>query len=100
MAGFRRWIPSVNFDGDSSVPLAFVLQLADKLTPSHITDSFSQAVIFDHVLDSQTLHVDHLVFVDDACRKLVLVVTRNASCIPTAKAGGLRGGGDNIFSLP
>ena len=37
--------------------------------------ALARAVILDHVLDGQTLHADHLVFVNDACRKLVLVVT-------------------------
>jgi len=74
MAGFRRWIPPIDCDEGSSRPLALVVQLADELTPSHITDGFCQTVIFDHIFDGQTLHADHLVFVDDACRKLVLVV--------------------------
>src|SRR5260370_9282669 len=75
MACFTRWIPTVDFDESSSVPLRFILQLADKLTPSDITDRFCQAVIFDHILDSQTLYANHLVFVDDACGKFVLVVS-------------------------
>src|SRR2546421_8029724 len=69
MTGFTRWIPTVNFDEGSSIPCGFILQLADELAPSHITDGFCQTVILDHVLDGQTLHADHLVFVDDACRK-------------------------------
>src|SRR5579859_439802 len=40
MTGFTGGIPAINFDEGSSIPLAFVFQLADKLTPSHITDSF------------------------------------------------------------
>ena len=67
MTGFTRGIPTVNFDEGSSIPLALIVQLADKLAPSHITDRFCKAVILDHVLDGQTLHADHLVFVDDAC---------------------------------
>ena len=47
MTGFRRWIPTINFDEGSSIPLALILQLADKLAPSHITDRFGEAVIFD-----------------------------------------------------
>jgi len=61
MTGFRRRIPAIDFDEGSSVPLALVVHLANKLTPSHITDSFCQTVILDHVLDGQTLHADHLV---------------------------------------
>ncbi len=74
MAGFTGGIPPIDFDEGSSIPLALILQLADKLAPSHITDRFCKAVIFDHVLDGQTLHTYHLVFVNDACRKGVLVV--------------------------
>ena len=37
--------------------------------------AFANAVVLDHVLDGQTLHADHLVFVDDACTELVLVVS-------------------------
>ena len=75
IARFARWIPAIDFDEGSSVPLAFIFQLTDKLTPSDITDGFCQTVIFDHVLDGQTLDANHLVFVYDASRKFVLVVT-------------------------
>ena len=75
MTGLRRGIEAVNLDQGSSVPLGFVFQLPDELTPSHITDRLSQAVIFDHVLDGQALHANHLVFVYYACAELVLVVT-------------------------
>ncbi len=74
MTRFAGGIPPIDFDEGSSVPLALVVQLANKLTPSDITDRFCQAVIFDHVFDGQTLHADHLVFVDDACTQFVLVV--------------------------
>ena len=74
MAGFRRGIPLINLDQHSSVPLRFVFQLSDKLTPSHIADRFCKAVVLDHVLDCQTLHADHLVFVNDAGGELVLIV--------------------------
>ena len=74
MAGFRRGIPLINLDQHSSIPLGFVFQLPDKLTPSYITDRFCKAVVLDHVLDCQTLHADHLVFVNDAGGELVLIV--------------------------
>ena len=74
IARFTRWIPTIDFDEGSSVPLALVFQLTDKLAPSDITDGFGQTVIFDHVLDGQTFHAYHLVFVHNACRKFVLVV--------------------------
>src|SRR6266550_3426797 len=62
MTRFTGRIPTINLDEGSSIPLGFVLQLADELTPSHITDGFRQTVILDHVLDGQTLHTNHLVF--------------------------------------
>ena len=75
VAGFRRGEEPVNLDQGSSIPLGFVFELPDELTPSHIADSFCQAVVLDHVLDCQTLNAYHLVFVHDASRKFVLVVT-------------------------
>src|SRR5260370_4459516 len=75
MTGLRRRIPAVNLDQGSSVPCGFVVELTDKLAPSHIADRFCKFVVFDHVLDCQTLHAHHLVFVNNACAELVLVVT-------------------------
>lgn len=74
-AGFRRGEEAVNLDQGSLVPLAFVFQLSDELTPSYIADGFCKAVVLDQVLDGQTLDADHLVFANDACGKFVLVVT-------------------------
>src|SRR5713101_6380659 len=74
MTGLRRWVPLINLDQGSSVPFGFVLELTDELTPSDITDRFCKAVVLDHVLDSQALHANHLVFVYDACTELVLIV--------------------------
>ncbi len=73
-ACFARGIEPVDLDQGSSIPLGFVFQLADELTPSHITESFRQAVVLDHVLDRQALHAHHLVFVHHACAELMLVV--------------------------
>ncbi len=92
-APLGRGIPLVNFDKRSPIPSRFVFQLPDKLTPSHVTDSLCQARVFDHVLDLQTLHAHHLVFADQACRKLVLVITAsisNASVYPGNVQTGLR----------
>jgi hypothetical protein len=75
VAGLRRRIEAVNLDQGSSVPPGFVFQLSDKLTPSHIAIRFSKPVVLDHVLDSQTLQANHLVFVHDAGREFLLVVT-------------------------
>jgi|SRR5260370_4203275 len=75
MTGLRRWVPLIDLDQGSSVPLGFVFQLTDKLTPSDILNSFSKLVILDHVLDCQALHANHLVFVNKACTELMLVVS-------------------------
>ncbi len=75
MTGFRRGVPLINLDQGSSIPLGFVFELADKLAPSHIADRFCKAVVLDHVLDSQALHANHLVFVYHASAELVLVVS-------------------------
>src|SRR2546426_8695622 len=73
-AAFGGRIPLVNLDKGSSIPCCFVLQLPDKLTPTDIGDSLSQAVVCDHVLDLQTLDTDDLVFAYDVSRELVLRV--------------------------
>ena len=94
MAGVRRGIPLINLDQHSSVPLGFVFQLPDKLTPSYITDRFCKAVVLDHVLDCQTLHADHLVFVNDAGGELVLIV------MSTIVATGMHTGDFEACFLP
>ena len=73
-AGFRGREEAVYLDQSASIPLGFVFQLADKLSPSDIADGFGKRVVLDHVLDGQTLDADHLVFANDACGEVVLVV--------------------------
>jgi hypothetical protein len=77
---------------DVSVPLCFVLQLPDELTASHIGDGLGKAVIFDQVLDLQTLDADDLVLAYDLSRELVLRVTASiayASVYPGNDVPGL-----------
>ncbi len=74
-APFGGWVPLVNLDEGTPIPLCFVFQLPDKLTPSHITNGFCQAMVFDHILDVQTLDADRLVFTDNASREFVLIIT-------------------------
>jgi len=73
--GLRRRIEPIDSDQGASVPLGFILELTDKLTPSNVTDSFCKATILDHVLDSQALHANPLVLAYYACAELVLVVS-------------------------
>ena len=69
-----RRIPAINLDERASIPPGFVYQLAHELAPTHIADGFGERVVLDHVLDRKALDAHHLVFADDACRELVLVV--------------------------
>ena len=74
-AAFGRRVPLVNLDEGTSIPLGFILQLPGELTPSDIRDGFCQRVVFDHMLDLQTLDTYDLVFAYDASRELVLIVS-------------------------
>jgi hypothetical protein len=74
-AAFGGRIPLVNLDQGSSIPGGFVLQLSDNVRPTHVTESFCQAVVVDQMLDLPTLDAYDLVFAYDANRELVLVVS-------------------------
>ena len=74
-ATFGGGIPLVDLDQVSPIPCCFVFELGHELTPTHVTDRFCKAVVLDHVLDSQALHANHLVFVYYACAELVLVIS-------------------------
>jgi len=74
-AAFGRWVPLVNLDQRTPIPRCFVLKLPDKLSPTHITDSFRQTAILDHVLDGKTLDAYDLVFAYGVSRELMLVVS-------------------------
>src|SRR6266568_2235650 len=75
----RGGIPLINFDKGTSIPLSFVFELPYKLTPSHITNGFREGVVFDHILDVQTLDAYDLVLTYDLCRELVLIITPSIS---------------------
>src|SRR5712691_8307464 len=70
----RGWVPLVDLDKRTPIPLRLVLKLTRKLTPSHIRDGLSEMVVLDHVLDRETLDADHLVLVNDARRELMLII--------------------------
>src|SRR6266571_4119910 len=76
---FGRGIPLVDLDQVPAIPCCLVGQKGHKLTPPHVTDRFSQAVIFDHVLDRQRLDADRLVFTNQTCRELVQEITASLS---------------------
>lgn len=50
-AAFGGGIPLVDLDQGAPIPLRFVLQLGHERRPAHITDCFTQVLVFDHVLD-------------------------------------------------
>src|SRR3989442_5380103 len=74
-AAFGRGVPLVNLDNGTSIPRSFVLKLPDQFRPTYVTDGFSQTVVFNHILDLQTLDADDLVFAYDASREFVLIVS-------------------------
>ena len=73
-APFGRGIPFVNLGQGPPIPRRFVFQLPDKFTPSDIVNGLRQTVIFDHVLDRQTLTAYDLVLAYDLSRELVLII--------------------------
>ncbi len=74
-APFGGRVPLVNLDKGTPIPRRFVLKLSDKLRPTYVTDGFCQTVVFDHILDLQTLDADDLVFAYGLSRELVLIVS-------------------------
>src|SRR5712692_8409840 len=78
-ASFGGWVPLVNFNNGTPVPICFVLKLSDKFRPTYITDSFSQTVVFDHIFDLQTLDAYDLVFAYDLGREFLLIVSSTVS---------------------
>ena len=63
-APFSRWIPFVDADQRSTIPVCLVLKLSYKLPPTNVAYGFGQLGVFDHVLDLKRLGTDYLVFVD------------------------------------
>ena len=90
-ATLAGWVPLVNLDEGSTIPLCFVFQLGHKLTPSHIRDGFAELWILDHVLDRKALEADRLVFTDQACREFVKEVRTSVSN-PSVNPGNVETG--------
>ena len=74
-AAFGRGIPLVDLDQIPAIPRCLIFELGHKLAPTHIAYRFCKAMIFDHVLDVQTLNADRLVFTDQPRRELVQEIT-------------------------
>ncbi len=63
--------PTVNLDKSATIPIALIFKLSNQFTPASITDSSRQFLILDHVLHSQILNGDGLVFTHQSSRQLV-----------------------------
>ena len=85
-ATFGGGIPLVDLDQGSPIPCCFVFELGHELTPTHVTDRFCKAMIFDYVLDCQALDADRLVFTNQFRRKLMLSVFASSSYAREAQA--------------
>src|SRR5258708_3986091 len=68
-------IQFVNFEEFPAIPFRFIFESRDELRPANISDSLSERVIFDHVLDCRGLDADRLVFTDQASREFVQEIT-------------------------
>jgi hypothetical protein len=70
-AAFRAGKPSLNLYQCPTVPLTLVTQLANQLTPRCITNCLSQLVVLQHILHSQILDGNRLVFAYQSSGQLV-----------------------------
>ncbi len=59
----RAWIPLINLNDGSTVPLSFVDKLARELAPVDIANCFSEFSILGHVFYAQTFTANHLIIV-------------------------------------
>jgi hypothetical protein len=64
---FRARKPAIDLNQFSSIPLAFVGELADRFAPTSITNGKGKFMILDHVLDRQVLN--HYRLVVSLCKK-------------------------------
>ena len=71
VASFGTRKPSVNFDKSSSVPTTLVIQLSNQFTPPTIGNSKSEFVVFNHILNSQRLNGNHLIFAYQTSRQFM-----------------------------
>ena len=76
-ARFTGRVEPINLDHGSPVPGRFVLQLSHELAPAYIGNGFCEGLVMHHILDSQALDHDRLVFTTQVRRKLMLSVFGN-----------------------
>ena len=90
-ARLRRGKECIDLHEVLSFPLRFVGNHSEELAPGGIGNGFRQAVVLQHVDDSQTLRSQRLAFVHESRRDLVKVVVagiRHAlmrACEPAAR---------------
>src|SRR5690349_24140161 len=78
-ARFTGWVKAINLDHGSPVPGRFVLQLPHELAPAHVGNRFCEGRVLHHILDSQDLDHNRLVFTNQFRRKLMLRVIASSS---------------------
>jgi hypothetical protein len=65
---FRAGKASVNFNQRPTVPLALVFQLSNQLGPASISDRLCKFVVLQHILHSQILDSNRLIFAYQSSR--------------------------------
>jgi len=74
---FARWKPAVNADKRPPMPRTLVLQHADQFAPAGIANCSGKTVVRHHAAHVQVFDRDHLVFANQAGRKLLQIVAAN-----------------------
>src|SRR5215216_5582931 len=71
---FRAWKEPIKFKIGSAIPLGFVFELPEHLTPCGAGNRFGKAMILEHIGNRQPFDKYRLVFAYGLCRKLVQVI--------------------------
>src|SRR5712691_3418025 len=72
---FTCRLPPINLDQSTARPFSFILKLTHNLHTSHIINTLGKMTVLHHVFDGEAFHANHLVFADDACGELVLIIS-------------------------
>ena len=75
--GLARRTPTVDVDKGTSMPLAFVLQLANELAPAGIANSPGKRMVRHHAAHIQVLDCDRLVFTNQPGTQVMQEVAAN-----------------------
>ena len=76
-AEFAAGKEGTNLDELPSIPLAFIFQLSDELSPTRIGNAASQRAITNHVTDGQSLDGNQLVILNESSTEFVKPVRTN-----------------------